>query len=83
MLEINMQWSVVTVTYFLFTNVSLLTFQCLKSIYLSNNFKRLISKTTGVSVLKFQMEHDLAAGSQHCKIRFGQDSKMAAVTKNR
>ena len=32
--------------------------------------------------LKFHMEHDQTAGFQNCKIGSGQESKMAAVTKN-
>ena len=39
-------------------------------------------KTTGPTVLKFHIEHDLTPGSQNCKIGSGQISKMAAVTKN-
>ena len=38
-------------------------------------------KTTGSTVLKFHVEHDLTPGSQNCKIGFGRISKMAAVTK--
>ena len=39
-------------------------------------------KTTGPTVLKFHMEHNLTPGSQNCKIGSGRISKMAAVTKN-
>ena len=41
-------------------------------------------KTTGPTVLKFHMEHDLTPGSQNYKIGSGRIhvSKMAAVTKN-
>ena len=41
-----------------------------------------VYKTTGPTVLKFNMEHDLTPGSQNCKIGLGRISKMAAVTKN-
>ena len=40
-----------------------------------------IYKTTGPTVLKFHMEHDLTPGSQNCKIWSGGISKIAAVTK--
>ena len=39
-------------------------------------------KSTEPTVLKFHMEHDLAPGSQNCKIGSGRISKMAADTKN-
>ena len=39
-------------------------------------------KTTGPTVLKFHMEHDLTPGSQNFKIGSGWISKMATVTKN-
>ena len=39
-------------------------------------------KTIAPTVLKFYMEHDLAAGSQNYKIGSGRISKMAAITKN-
>ena len=45
----------------------------------SNNF---FYKTTGPTVLKFHMEHDLTPGSQNYKIGSGRISKMAALTKN-
>ena len=38
------------------------------------------SKTTGPTVLKFHMQHDLAPGSQNCKIGSGRISKMSAIT---
>ena len=40
-------------------------------------------KTTGPTVLKFHLEHDLTPGSQNYKIGSGRISKMTAVTKNR
>ena len=39
-------------------------------------------KTTGPTVLKFHMEHDLTPGSQNYKSESGRISKVAAVTKN-
>ena len=45
----------------------------------SNSF---FYKTTGPTVLKFHMEHDLTPGSQNYKIGAGRVSKMAAVTLN-
>ena len=39
-------------------------------------------KTTGPTVLKFHMEHDLTPGSQNYKSGSGRENKMAAVTKN-
>ena len=39
-------------------------------------------KTTGPTVLKFHMEHDLTPGCQTCKFGSDQISKMATVTEN-
>ena len=44
--------------------------------------KTLGYKTTGPTVLKFHMEHDLTPGSGNCKVESGRISKMATVTKN-
>ena len=44
-----------------------------------NNF---ISETIASIVVKFHMKHDQTPGFQNCKIGSGQESKMAAVTKN-
>ena len=46
---------------------------------IENNLFNIFYKTTRPTVLKFHMEHDLTLGSQNCKIRSGQISKMAAV----
>ena len=37
-------------------------------------------KTTGPTVLRFHMEHDLTPGSENCEIGSGQISKLAAIT---
>ena len=65
-------------TYFLFTSVKLLY---LKIAYL-NNFKQLFSKTTEAIVVKFHLKYDQTPGFQNYKFGLGQESKMAAVTKN-
>ena len=65
-------------TYFLFTSVTLLY---LKIAYL-NNFKQLFSKTTEAIVVKFHLKYDQTPGFQNYKFGLGQESKMAAVTKN-
>ena len=39
-------------------------------------------KTIVPTVLTFYLEHDLAPGSQNCKIGLGRISKMPAITKN-
>ena len=50
---------------------------------LENKFSNVFSyKTTGPTVLKFHMEHDLTARSQNYKIGSGGISKMATVTKH-
>ena len=51
---------------------------------LENKYLNMFSyKTTGPTVLKLHMEHDLTPGSQkNCKIGSGRISKMATVTKN-
>ena len=67
-------------TYFLFTSVTLLY---LKIAYFLNNFKQLFfSKTTEAIVVKFHLKYDLTPGFQNYKFGLGQESKMAAVTKN-
>ena len=50
--------------------------QQLKTIY-----SIIFCKTTGPTIFKFHMEHDLTPGSQNCKIGSGRISKMAAVIK--
>ena len=70
---------VLSVTYFLFTSVTLLY---LKIAYL-NNFKQLFfSKTTEAIVVKFHLKYDQTPGFQNYKFGLGQESKMAAITKN-
>ena len=50
---------------------------------LENKYSNIFSyKTTGPTVLKFHMEHDLTPGSQNYKIGSGRISNMAVVTKN-
>ena len=49
---------------------------------LENEYSNIFYNTTGPTVLKFHMEHDLTPGSQNCKIGSGRISKMATVTKN-
>ena len=50
---------------------------------LENNYSNIFfNKTTGSTVYKFHMEHDLAPWSQNCKIGSGRISEMATVTKN-
>ena len=54
----------------------------LKIAYL-NNFKQLFfSKTTEAIVVKFHLKYDQTPGLQNYKFGLGQESKMAAVTKN-
>ena len=66
-------------TYFLFTSVTL---PYLKIAYL-NNFKHLFfSKTTEAIVVKFHLKYDQTPGFQNYELGLGQESKMAAVTKN-
>ena len=66
-------------TYFLFTSVMLLY---LKITYL-NDFKQFFfSKTTEAIVLKFHLKYDQTPGFQNYKFGLGQESKMAAITKN-
>ena len=77
--EKNLFRSFVTMTYFLFTNVTLLY---LKIAYL-NNFKQLFfSKTTEAMIVKFHLKYDQTPGFQNYEFGLGQESKMAAVTKN-
>ena len=53
----------------------------LKITYL-NNFKQLFSKTTEAIVVKFHLKYDQTPRFQNYKFGLGQESKMAAVTKN-
>ena len=77
--EKNLWRSFVTVTYFLFTSVRLLY---LKITFL-NHFKQLFfSKTTEAIVVKFHFKYDQTPGFQNYKFGLGQESKIAAVTKN-
>ena len=48
---------------------------------LENKYSNIFCKTTGPTVLKFHMEHDLTPGSQNYKIGSVRISKMATVTK--
>ena len=51
--------------------------------HLKNKYSNIFFyKTTGPTVLKFHMEHDLTPGPQNYKIGSGRITKMAAVTKN-
>ena len=66
-------------TYFLLTSVTLLY---LKIAYL-NNFKQLFfSKTTKAIVVKFHLKYDPTPGFQNYKFGLGQESQLAAITKN-
>ena len=66
-------------TYFLFTSVTLVY---LKIAYL-NNFEQLFfTKTTEAIVVKFHLNYIQTPGFQNYKLGLGQESKMAAVTKN-
>ena len=49
---------------------------------LENKYSNIFDKTTAPTVLKFHVEHDLAPGSQNCKIGSGRMSKIAAPTTN-
>ena len=69
----------VTVTYFLFTSVTLLY---LKIAYLYNFKELCFSKTTEAIVVKFHLKYDQTPGFQNYEFGLGQESKMAAVTKN-
>ena len=51
--------------------------QQLKKKYSNSSYK-----TTGHTVLKLDMEHDLTPGSQKCKFGSSRVSKMAAFAKN-
>ena len=66
-------------TYFLFTSVRLLY---LKIAYLYNFKQLFFSKTTEAIVVKFHLKYDQTPGSQNYEFGLGQESKMAAVTKN-
>ena len=47
-----------------------------------NNYSNIFShKTTGPTVLKFHMEHDLTPGSQNCKIGSGRISRWPLLLK--
>ena len=65
-------------TYFLFTSVTL---PYIKIAYL-NNFKQLFSKTTEAIVVKFHLKYDQTPRFQNYEFGLGQESKMAAATKN-
>ena len=56
-------------------------FLYLKIAYL-NNFKHFFSKTTEAIVVKFHLKYDQTPGFQNYQFGLGQESKMAAVTKN-
>ena len=77
--EKNRYRSFVTVTYFLFTSVTLLY---LKLAYLYNFKQLFFSKTTEAIVVKFHLKYDQTPGFQNNEFGLGQESKMAAVTKN-
>ena len=47
-----------------------------------NNFKQFFSKTTEAIVVKFHLNYDKTPGFQNYKFGLGQESRMAAVTKN-
>ena len=49
---------------------------------LENKNLNIFYKSTGPTILKFHMEHDLTPGSQNCKTGSGRISKMATITKN-
>ena len=66
-------------TYFLFTSVTLLY---LKIAYLYNFKQLFFSKTTEAIVVKFHLKYDQTPGFQNYEFGLGQDSKMAAFTKN-
>ena len=76
--EKNLYRNFVTVTYFLFTSITLLY---LKIAYL-NNFKQLFFSKTTEAIVKFHLKYDQTPGFQNYKFGLGQESKMAAVTKN-
>ena len=65
-------------TYFLFTSVTLLYLK-IAYLYNLNNF---FSKTTEAIVVKFHLKYDQTPGFQNYEFGLGQESKMAAVTKN-
>ena len=66
-------------TYFLFTSVTLLY---LKIAYLYNFKQLFFSKTTEAIFVKFRLKYDQTPGFQNYEFGLGQESKMAAVTKN-
>ena len=66
-------------TYFLFTSVTLLY---LKIAYLYNFKQLFFSKTTEAIFVKFHLKYDQTPGFQNYEFGLGQESKMAAVTKN-
>ena len=55
-------------------------------LYLKITFKQLqttfFSKTTDAIVVKFYLKYDQTPGFQNYKFGLGQESKMAAITKN-
>ena len=48
----------------------------------NNNQTTFFSKTTEAIVVKFHLKYDQTPGFQHYKFGLGQESKMAAITKN-
>ena len=66
-------------TYFLFTSVTL---PYLKIAYLKNFKQLFFSKTTEAIVVKFHLKYDQTPVFQDYELGLGQESKMAAVTKN-
>ena len=66
-------------TYFLFTSVMLLY---LKITYLNNFKQHFFSKTTKAIDVKFHLKYDQTPGFQNYIFGLGQESKMAAITKN-
>ena len=68
-------------TYFLFTSVTYYVPISKNSIFkqLQTTF---FSKTTEAVVVKFHLNYDQTPGFQNYKFGLGQESKMAAVTKN-
>ena len=66
-------------TYFLFTSVTLLY---LKIAYFKQLQTTFFSKITEAIVVKFHLKYDQTPGFQNYEFGLGQESKMAAVTKN-
>ena len=66
-------------TYFLFTGVASLY---LRKAYLNNLLQLFFSKTTEAIIVKLHLKYDQTPGFQNYKFGLGQETKMAAVTKN-